>query len=254
MTIAWAGVGAAVGLFAGVVSMAPASWLAQALSTVTQERMQLHGNSGTVWSGQGQLLVGGGPGSQASMALPGRVAWRLRPYWDHIGLELSASCCTDAPLQARLTPRWGNVELVLDDATSRWPAAILAGLGAPWNTIGLQGALQLKSEGLSLKWAGSGWLMSGAAQLDALGVTSSLSTLRPLGSYRLRLQAAASAPTVRLQTLDGNLQLSGDGQWTGSQWRFLGEARADGQSEEVLGNLLNIIGRRQGPRSVMSFG
>jgi len=254
MTVAWAGVGAAVGLLVGVVSTAPASWLAQALSAMTQERLQLHGSSGTVWTGQGQLLVGGGPGSQVTVALPGRVAWKLRPHWDHVGLELSASCCTEVALQARLTPRWGDVQLTLDDATSHWPVAVLAGLGAPWNTIGLQGALQLRSERLSLKWAGVGWSMLGAAQLDALGVTSSLSTLRPLGSYRVRIEGAAAAPTLRLQTLSGSLQLSGDGQWSGSQWRFLGEARADGQSEEALGNLLNIIGRRQGPRSVMSFG
>jgi general secretion pathway protein N len=59
---------------------------------------------------------------------------------------------------------------------------------------------------------------------------------------------------LRLETLEGSLQLSGSGQWVGSRLRFRGEASALPERESALANLLNIIGRRSGPRSLISIG
>ena len=60
--------------------------------------------------------------------------------------------------------------------------------------------------------------------------------------------------TVALQTLRGELLLQGNGQWVGGQLRFRGDAQAAPGREEALANLLNIIGRRQGPRSLLHIG
>ena len=62
------------------------------------------------------------------------------------------------------------------------------------------------------------------------------------------------AATVSLQTLEGALQLSGNGQWSGGRVRFQGEARAAPDNEAALNNLLNIIGRRQGALAIISIG
>ena len=79
-----------------------------------------------------------------------------------------------------------------------------------------------------------------------------------LGSYRLGVQgdpAGASTAQLRLSTLSGALLLDGQGQWGSAGLRMQGEARAASASQEqVLGNLLNLIGRRQGARSVFSIG
>jgi len=40
----------------------------------------------------------------------------------------------------------------------------------------------------------------------------------------------------------------------GGRLRFAGEASAAAQSQEVLANLLAIIGRRQGGRSIIKIG
>ena len=64
----------------------------------------------------------------------------------------------------------------------------------------------------------------------------------------------AHAPVLTLQTIQGPLQLSGTGRWTGARLRFTGEASAAEGSEAALNNLLNVIGRRSGPRSVISIG
>ena len=59
---------------------------------------------------------------------------------------------------------------------------------------------------------------------------------------------------LALSTLEGSLQLSGNGKWVGSRLRFEGEARAAPEHEAALANLLNIIGRRSGARSIITLG
>ena len=95
--------------------------------------------------------------------------------------------------------------------------------------------------------------LAGQVQLDARAMSSRLSTLRPMGSYRLAVQGG-EAPTLTLSTLDGHLQLNGTGQWVGNRLRFAGEASATPEREAALSNLLNIIGRRNGARSIITVG
>jgi general secretion pathway protein N len=99
--------------------------------------------------------------------------------------------------------------------------------------------------------------MQGLVELQAQGLSSRLSTLKPMGSYRVQLRGTpegTATPELQLSTLQGPLQLQGQGQWIGSRLRFSGEARADEGAESALSNLLNIIGRRQGARSLLSLG
>jgi general secretion pathway protein N len=92
--------------------------------------------------------------------------------------------------------------------------------------------------------------------VEAQDLVSRLSTLRPLGSYRMdvRAEADGNTTTLALKTLSGRLQLQGQGQWVGGRLRFQGVAEAAPDSEAALNNLLNIIGRRQGPRSLLNIG
>ena len=70
----------------------------------------------------------------------------------------------------------------------------------------------------------------------------------------LREAKGGDAPAFTLSTLEGPLQLSGNGQWVGARLRFSGEATAAPEQQAQLANLLNIIGRRQGARSLLSIG
>ena len=55
--------------------------------------------------------------------------------------------------------------------------------------------------------------------------------------------------------LGGAFKLDGSrGEWVDGKLRFRGEARADAGKEEALNNLINIIGRRRGDRSVLTVG
>ena len=86
-----------------------------------------------------------------------------------------------------------------------------------------------------------------------MGLSSGLSTLKPMGSYRLSL-TGGSATELTLATLEGSLQLSGSGRWVGSRLNFQGIASAAPGHEAALANLLNIIGRRDGARSIITLG
>src|SRR5690606_1940913 len=128
--------------------------------------------------------------------------------------------------------------------TSRWPAELLSGLGTPWNTLRMEGQLALQSSGLRLHVDRGRNNLQGVLTVDALDIASRLSTLRPLGSYRLELRAASDGNTVtlNLSTLRGDLLLQGSGQWVGGRLRFRGEAEAAPGREVALTNLLNIMG------------
>lgn len=261
----WAAAGAAAGLLATAVACAPASWLAAWLADASAERLLLADARGTLWDGSAVLLLTGGPGSRDASALPGRVQWRLGLDGAALQLRARQACCMPGELVLRVAPGLGRVRLDLaaaPGALGHWPASWLSGLGTPWNTLQPSGTLTVSSpSGLSLEQVQGRWRFSGAAQLDLTGLASRLSTLDSLGSYRLTLQgqaATAEATTVTLATLEGALQLSGRGQLlgggAGSRLRFTGEATAAPGAEAALANLLNIIGRRQGPASVISIG
>lgn len=259
-SLRWSIWGAVVGTLAGGLLFAPASWLAAALSSASGQRLLLADAQGSVWTGSAQLVLTGGPGSRDASALPGRLHWRLRPSWNRFDLFLQQACCLERETLVQFKPGLGRFSIVVPGqarAVGQWPAAWLAGLGTPFNTMQLGGALRLSTSGLTLESAQGRWRLIGGADVDLLGVSSRLSTLDTLGSYRISLRGGAATgetASLTLATLEGDLRLTGSGQWAGARFRFRGEASAAEGQEAALNNLLNIIGRRQGAVSVITIG
>lgn len=249
----WALAGAVPGLLCALLLFAPASWLTGMLQRASGGRVLLSEPRGTVWNGSAQLLLTGGAGSTDAVGLPTRLDWRLRPRWDGLVAELGTACCIVQPLTLRVRPRWGGAQVALANGQTQWPAALLAGLGTPWNTLQLDGDLLLGTQELSVEWVQGRLAIAGRAELTAQRLSSRLSTLRPMGSYRITVLGGPT-PTLQLETLEGSLQLSGNGQWVGSRLHFSGIASAAPDREGPLSNLLNIIGRRDGARSIITIG
>jgi general secretion pathway protein N len=256
----WALFGALLGALPALLLFAPATWLAQGITQATKGQVQLLQARGTVWTGSAQLVLTGGAASQDSAALPGRVHWTLRPTLTGLRTALRADCCTHTTtgasdaLRLHVQPRWAGLRIDVTDHQSQWPAALLTGLGTPWNTLQPQGQLAVQTQALQATWSAGRMAMAGQVQLDARAMSTRLSTLRPMGSYRLALQGG-EVPQLTLSTLEGQLQLNGTGQWVGQRLRFTGEAHArDPEREGALSNLLNIIGRRNGARSIITVG
>jgi general secretion pathway protein N len=249
---------ATLGLAMGAVVFAPARLLALLVPEASGQQVRLLNPRGTIWSGRTDLVLSGGAGSREAAALPRGLSWQLTPAWSAgpaIRLRLNAPCCTPQGLDLRLSWSGGSTRLQLERHASSWPAAWLTGLGAPWNTVDLQGRLQLQTEGSGVEWTRGRWRLNGPFELQALDLASSLSPLKPLGSYRLSVEPdAGGSPLIRLDTLDGALRLSGEGQWNGGRLRWRGLAEAAPDSVDALSNLLNILGRRDGARAHISLG
>ena len=257
-SVRWAVAGALLGTLIGIVAFAPASWLARAVASASGERLLLADARGTIWSGSAVPVLTGGPGSRDAAALPGRLGWTLA--WRGTALEIRATqdCCINGVLALRVSPglsRWTVTLAPSAGAIGQWPSAWLGGLGTPWNTLQLGGSLRLLSPGFSAERIAGRWRVEGSLDVELVNTSSRLSTLETLGSYRLRLAGdPAGQPLLSLTTEDGALQLSGNGNWGPGGVRFRGEARAAPGDETALSNLLNIIGRRDGARSVISIG
>lgn len=246
--------GLALGMLCALVWQAPAAWLGAAVQAVSQDRVQLRQAQGTIWNGSAQWVLSSGVGGQDALALPQRLHWRIQPQADaSVRIELKVACCTPEPVQVWLRPQWNGVTVEYGAGTSEWPLAWLSGLGAPWNTLGLEGQARLQTQGLRWQWDPQGGQLQGMAQLQLLSVSSRLSTLRPLGSYALDVQGSQPVH-VQLSTLSGELQLSGQGELRPKGLRFEGQGQARAGSESALVNLLGMLGQRQGNTTVLRWG
>lgn len=249
--------GALLGLGLALLVWAPARWLAWGVAQASQGQVQWLNPRGTVWQGSAQLLLSGGAGSRQPQALPGRLHWTLSPTWTGLRLGWRADCCMTEAASVQAALGWNTLHLQASDHRSNWPAALLTGLGAPWNTLQAEGQLQLRTEALQLHWAQGRLQMQGLLELHLQGMSSRLSPVKPMGSYRVALTGTPEGtptPGLDLSTLQGPLLLSGQGQWVGQRLRFTGEARAAEGHEAAFDNLLNILGRREGARSLLSLG
>lgn len=268
-TARWGWAGALVGTVIAAVCFAPATWLAETVSSATGRKLLLVDARGTVWSGSAVVVLTGGEGSRDAAALPGRLSWTARPQGFALAVALEQACCLNGKVGVTLAPGFGGFSARLKpppDWVGQWPSAWLAGLGTPWNTLRLGGTLRLLSSGLAVESAQGRWRFAGGMNLELMGASSRLSTLDTLGNYRLSLQgeplaasgagpsSAAGTAQITLTTLDGALQLDGNGTWGISGLRFRGEATSREPDDPALNNLLNIIGRREGARSVISIG
>ena len=258
--VRWAVAGAIVGVLAGVVLFAPASWLASAIASATDGRLVLADTRGTVWSGSAVAVLGGGPGSRDASFLPGRLEWTLAPRWYGFDLAARQECCLNGVTTLQIRPGLGRVRVTLvprTDWVGQWPSAWLGGLGTPWNTLQLGGNFRLLSPGMTVESVEGRWRLDGRVELALEGVSSRLTTLDTLGSYKIVLSGGNGtngATLLSVTTQDGPLQLTGNGTWGPGGVKFRGEARAAADDEAALSNLLNIIGRRDGARSIISIG
>lgn len=257
--VRWAIAGALFGVLAGAVLFAPAAWLAQAVATATDQRLVLSDARGTIWSGSAVPVLTGGADSRDASFLPGRLEWTLSPRLYGVELAARQECCLSGPLLIQIRPGLGRVRATLAPtagAVGQWPSAWLGGLGTPWNTLQLGGSFRLATPGVTIESVEGRWRLDGRLDLELEGVSSRLTTLETLGNYKVTLSGsgANSATLLSLSTQDGPLQLTGSGTWGPGGVKFRGEARSATVDEAALSNLLNIIGRRDGARSIISIG
>ena len=190
-TVRWAIVGAILGALVGLVVFAPASWLASAIASATGQRLILADARGTVWSGSAVAVLAGGPDSRDATYLPGRLEWTLTPRWYGVDVAARQECCINGTATIQIRPGFGRIRATLGPRTDwvgQWPSAWLGGLGTPWNTLQLGGSFRLLSPGVTIESVEGRSRLEGKLELVLDGVSSRLTTLDTLGSYRITLE------------------------------------------------------------------
>lgn len=237
--------------------LAPAQWMAALVHSATGARVQLAETSGTFWNGQATLVLSAGGSAPGTVraSLPERLAWRLSPWAlvaGRIDLTLSHPSALAQPLsvQARLGGR-----IDIGPARVQLPAALLIGLGAPWNTIRPGGVLAITWDRLTLDGGRLQGNVTGEWQL----ASSTLTPVSPFGHYRLQTNGVFPGTQLNLVTVSGPLELTGSGTiGEGGRLRFQGLARAapgtDPAVKTQLNGFISLLGRRDGDAAILNFG
>jgi general secretion pathway protein N len=223
-----------------VVVRAPAAWLGDWLEDHT--RVRLLDARGTVW--HGSAFIGFSNGREITL-VPGRIEWQVD------GLRAGG-------IGARVTHAWLSGPLQLSLAregvtfakgAARLPAGVLASAGAPFNTLRPGGTLEASWTDTVLRGAA----LTGDVQIDWRDASSALSTVAPIGSYRLRVTGRGDGPALELATLSGPLQLQGRGKIEGARIRFNGTAGAEADMRPALNGLLGVLGMRSGDKVLLAI-
>ncbi|MBI3231191.1 MAG: type II secretion system protein N [Burkholderiales bacterium] len=221
----------------------PASWMGQMLETQTAGRISLGDAQGSVWSGSAFIGAAASSKDPVAALLPGRFSWRLSPMILLGSLDLQLENPEVLAQPITVTGSWSQWQI--GPGTLRLPADGLAGLGAPLNTIGFSGQMQLVWSQLLVQMDGKQVAMQGQMQLQMNEMASRLSFIKPLGAYQLQMDWHGQLADVNLKTVKGPLLLSGSGRLDHGRLQFSGKADAEKGQEEKLANLLSLLGQRR---------
>ena len=231
----------------------PASWLGSLLEKQTHGRVSLGDPQGSFWNGSAFIGVASGPADPVTPLFAGRFSWHISPLLllgqVQMTLENRETLSTPVTISGRFS------ELHVSPATLALPSERLEGLGAPLNTIGPSGRLQLSWNSLTIASAAGAAEVQGQLQLDMQEMSSRLSQVRPLGNYRMSFDLQGNRAGLQLITLNGPMMLSGQGSLQGGHLQFSGKAWAESGQEARLANLLNLLGqhRKDGDRDVIAL-
>jgi general secretion pathway protein N len=241
-----------VALIANIVLllvMAPAAWVTPQFAKATQGHVNLVDPSGSLWHGSAALMLAAGPGGEAATLLPGRIEWHTS-FWPlfmgRVHMQMRESEAMRDPVTVDATLRTAT----LSPGSMAVPASLLGGLGAPFNTLDLQGDVRLTWT----DWRTFNRQAFGQLIVTLNDMSSRVSRVKPLGSYRVVFQAQGDSGTLDLSTVKGPLMLNGQGTVSEATTSFSGMASAAPDALDNLAGLLNLLGRRVGPGQVaLSF-
>jgi len=220
----------------------PASWFAWGLNRYTSGMVRLDPIMGSLWHGSGRLVVYYPPTVPHVLAT---TEWRVNPLWLFAG-SLQTNWRTDVP-DARIntTLRLGSGKVTLLDTEVAFPAQSVGTFYPPAALISPQGKVQLQVAKLTIDRDG----ISGGGDIQWQDAGSSLTPVQPLGDYRLEIAGAGKTATLKLTTLHGALDLSGQGEWQLATGRILlNGAAAPREHADELEPLLKLLGDDQGGR------
>jgi general secretion pathway protein N len=223
----------------------PAAWITPQFAKATQGHVNLVEPAGSLWKGSAVLMLAAGPDSGAGTLLPGRIEWKTS-FWPlftgRVRMQMLQTEAMPDAIQVDVTPRGATMSA----GEIAVPASLLAGLGAPFNTLNLQGGVRLSWS----DWRSFGRDAFGQLAVQLSDMSSSVSRVKPLGSYRVVVQAQGVAATIDISTVKGPLLLNGHGSLSTGSTSFQGTASSTPEAHDNLAGLLNLLGPPKGPGTV----
>ena len=225
---------------------APASLLDSCLQYASKGHLILANSSGTMWDGSATSALRTRDGHLVALQflrwkvvtpslLTGKIHMQLQ--WD----DQPPASATEAIIS------FNQVEL--RHVQLNLPARILDEATPMLKPAQLRGQLQVQGEHLIFSKRG----IDGAATIDWQQASSAISSLAPLGNYRMAVNAAGDRINIGLSTTSGMLLLEGDGNWlAGRGLEFRGKAQASAENYTSLKELLHQLGPEISP-GVHSF-
>jgi general secretion pathway protein N len=235
----WRLIALALGAYAlGLIATAPASLIDARLQQASDGRLRLAEARGTLWSGTGQIELRDRM-RRSGVAIS--IAWQVLPAYLLRGQLRGEVVLDQAAKQFPVTVSLSQIEVA--DADINLPAAAL-GLALPkLAPLGLTGDVLLHIARLSLRRSA----IQGDATLQWRGAGSAFTRVSPLGDYELRFEGEGAAVRASLRTLQGPLQLDGQGSWaSGGDPAFLGTARIPPEQLQQLAPLMRMIAVERG--------
>lgn len=218
-----------------LVAGMPARWLVARMEGSVPAQYRAHDVEGTLWKGS----------AKAILTAPGGTLVVDRAEWDFLPSRL---------LQGRLafamSLRGAGFDAKYEAGRS------LGGWAVRDLTLGADAALVAAALPLIARWRPEGTITATAPTLEMSGsdvrgnlrvewksAATSLSAVRPLGSYRAELAGEGPSGKLALSTLEGPLRLAGQGrvEWP-ARLTFKGEARAEGPNAKALDPLMEMLG------------
>ena len=225
----------------GLIAAAPATLIDAYLQQASAGGLRLAEASGTLWSGAGQIEI---RDASRRAGIAKSIVWRVRPAYFLRGKLWFEVALDHAAQRFPVTVSLSQIEVA--DADINLPAAVL-GLGVPkLAPLGLTGDMLLHIARLAFGRAS----IRGNATLQWRGAGSAFTRVSPLGDYELRFEGDGAAVQASLRTLQGPLQLEGQGSWaSGRNPVFQGNARVPPQHQQQLAPLLRMIAVERGEGS-----
>lgn len=242
--------------------LAPASMADWGLKVATHGRIRLADASGSIWLGQGKVVLV----DVATLAvrdreqpdavlplpgvlIPGTIRWNIQVLPLLIGRiqVLARHDSMTQPLEISGTfsrPHFSAGSI-------RLPNVSLARLGSPWSTVQPTASLALSWEPFEI----TNGAAHGLATIELRDVASALTPVRPLGAYRLDIDGRGNDTMLKMSSIEGPLRLSGEGVFNpGRGLHFTAWAEVDESERLKLAPLVRLLGRQEGTRTMIKLG
>ena len=220
---------------------APASLLAWGVARASNNVIGLDRPEGTLWYGSASAIIIKAPG--VDLQRFSKATWRVSGARLFRGQLVVGISVDGSGAKGSVTLVMQPQSFQLEQSNVTLPASAIAAFFPAFQFVRARGEVTARvKEVVILKDA-----VLGDAEIDWINASTALGKVNPLGTYRAKAKAKDGLTTFEVITLNGVLQIAGNGTWSSANGpSFTGVARAEPAEAANLKDLLLLMGRDDG--------